>query len=117
MATEKRLVYLEDAIEKIVNFPSKVAQDAFYSKKQFTPMQILTVVTDRQHEIIDLLKQVKEVDAVEVVHGRWEDGECTACGFDIRDMIDGESEFRSWVWECVPYCPNCGAKMDGDGDG
>lgn len=53
------------------------------------------------------------VDAVEVVHARWKNGDCTACGFDIRDMIDGESEFRSWVWECVPYCPNCGAKMDG----
>ena len=66
--------------------------------------------------VIDLLKAAPAVDAVEVVHGRWEDGECTACGFDIRDMIDGESEFRSWVWECVPYCPNCGAKMDGDGN-
>lgn len=58
------------------------------------------------------------VDAAEVVHGRWEDGVCTACNFDIRDMIDGDSEFRNWVWECVPYCPNCGAKMDGgNGDG
>ena len=59
------------------------------------------------------LYKLPTVDAVEVVHARWKDGDCTACGFDIRDMIDGESEFRSWVWECVPYCPNCGAKMDG----
>ena len=57
------------------------------------------------------------VDAVEVVHGRWENGDCTACGFDIRDLIDGDSDFRGWVWEGLPYCPNCGAKMDGDGNG
>jgi ribosomal protein L32 len=36
-------------------------------------MQMLTVVADRQHEIIDLLKVVKEVDAVEVVR-------CKDCG-------------------------------------
>lgn len=58
---------------------------------------------------IDVLPRV---DAVEVVHGQWDDGDCTACGFDIRDLIDGESEFRNWVWEGIPYCPNCGAKMD-----
>ena len=58
---------------------------------------------------IDVLPRV---DAVEVVHGRWDDGDCSACGFDIRDLIDGESDFRNWVWEGIPYCPNCGAKMD-----
>ena len=67
MANEKRLIFLEDAVEKIVNFPSKVAHDAFYGRKQFTPMQMLNVVAERQHEIIDLLETVKEVDAVEVV--------------------------------------------------
>ena len=47
----------------------------------------------------------------EVVHGRWTytDGEyeiymiCSECGWD--------SDFRT------NYCPNCGAKMDGDGNG
>lgn len=61
---------------------------------------------------IDVLPRV---NAVEVAHGRWDDGECTACGFDLRDMIDGESEFRNWVWEGVPYCPNCGAMMGLEG--
>ena len=58
---------------------------------------------------IDVLPRV---DAVKVVHGRWDDGKCTVCGFDLRDMIDGESEFRNWVWKGVPYCPDCGAKMN-----
>lgn len=50
---------------------------------------------------------------VEVVkHGRWEDGKCTVCDFDIRGLTDGESDLEQWVWgEGLPYCPNCGAKM------
>lgn len=58
---------------------------------------------------IDVLPRV---DAKKIVRGRWDDGDCSACGFDIRDLIDGESNFRNWVWEGLPYCPNCGAKMD-----
>jgi hypothetical protein len=73
--------------------------------------QWLTRSENSKKQFEDRKKRAKEM--VEVVHGRWEDGVCTACDFDIRDMIDGESEFRSWVWECVPYCPNCGAKMGG----
>ena len=45
-------------------------------------------------------------------HGRWKDGVCTACCFDIRYMIDGESEFYNWVWNGLNYCPECGAIMD-----
>ena len=50
------------------------------------------------------------VEAVPVVHGRWvsksEEGRygptyCSICDFELR--IDD-----------MPYCPMCGAKMDGD---
>ena len=116
MATEKRLIFLEDAIERIVNFPSKVAHDNFYGKKQFSPMQMLNVIAERQHEIIDLLETVKTVDAVEVVHGRWEKAEyngfarCDQC----KDVYINEEWLEDGKWN---YCPNCGAKMDGDGNG
>lgn len=54
------------------------------------------------------------VDAVEVVHGKWDEGVCTHCSFDIRCLTDGESDLEQWVWdEGFDYCPNCGAKMDG----
>ena len=60
------------------------------------------------------------VDAVEVVHGRWI---ASGCGFDccsecrkvyadvyLTEMgIKPRTQFN--------YCPNCGAKMDGDSDG
>lgn len=122
MANEKRLIYFDDAIERIVNFPSKVAHDNFYGKKQFTPIQMLNALADRQHEIIDQLEKVRTVDAVEVVHGRWVVGgacnhvphriknpekwvvyKCSACGYS-----NGRKQSN--------YCPNCGAAMDGDGD-
>ena len=54
------------------------------------------------------------VDAVEVVHGRWIDTDykpdiyckCSECGRRVYAYDDGYN-----------YCPNCGAKMDGDGNG
>ena len=54
------------------------------------------------------------VDAVEVVHGRWIQGE------SVLDKYGGGSiyhcsECGDWYHNFVPnYCPNCGAKMDGD---
>ena len=55
-----------------------------------------------------VLNKTPRVDAVEVVHGRWEkfgyDFRCSACG----------------VYQCghyigmTNYCPNCGAKMEGE---
>ena len=58
------------------------------------------------------------VDAVEVVHGRWEhyrtgcyfNVKCTACGVNaisVNTTFFGYLPTVSWN-----YCPNCGAKMD-----
>ena len=51
------------------------------------------------------------VDAVEVVHGRWvveneESIRCPNCCFN-----------RASIKMPLNYCPYCGAKMDGDGNG
>lgn len=62
------------------------------------------------------------VDAVEVVHAEWvyKCGEwvCSHCDGDIPQKanfcrgcyMDTDDVFSN-------YCPNCGAKMDGDGNG
>ena len=66
---------------------------------------------------LERVKNAPTVDAVEVVHAYWikheyaeeENGllvpnyECSAC--------------HSWERYESYYCPNCGAKMDGDGNG
>lgn len=63
------------------------------------------------------LEECPAVDAVPVVHGRWENYVCVACGFDLRWLTDGENDLEQWVWdEGFDYCPNCGAKMDGGKD-
>lgn len=66
-----------------------------------------------------LIDEAPAVDAVEVVHGRWEQSvekdewyghiyTCTECEYQCM-VDDGTGN------EVVPnYCPNCGAKLDGD---
>ena len=60
--------------------------------------------------VLGCLSSAPTVDAVEVVHGRWDtiwQGEdsrgnvvkCSVCGYKKFDTTDH-------------YCPNCGAKMD-----
>lgn len=62
-----------------------------------------------------ILELYPTVDAVEVVHGRWEE-------VTDQDEIVGEMDFYKCSvcgklrWFETNYCPNCGAKMDGDGN-
>ena len=76
--------------------------------------------TDRLHidRIIDEIDDATTVDAVEVVHGRWVkckdwdyDYKCSVCEGYAGEDGDGDH------YKLTPYCPNCGAKMDGDGIG
>ena len=60
------------------------------------------------------------VDAVEVVHASWiEDGYygnpfvCSHCGSE--GCYYGDCYNKTYYY--TNYCPHCGAKMDGDGDG
>ena len=68
--------------------------------------------------VMALIDEQPTVDAVPVVHGRYEMGidegdyeygTCSVCGYN---------EYNAFGC-CLPhnYCPNCGAKMDGDGNG
>ena len=68
-------------------------------------------------EFADMVEDAPTVDAVPVVHGRWEpvdhDGSwrvdrCSVCHRRMH-YVDYDQPYQ--------YCPNCGAKMDGDGNG
>ena len=103
MANEKRLIYLDHALQAVSeNYRSDMPKHEL----------------DMHSAIRKRLKAMPTVDAMEVVHGEWfviEDDyfdlvelKCSVCG-------------ESWGFEdyedCIPqnyhYCPNCGAKMDG----
>ena len=80
--------------------------------------------------VISDIKGMKAADVAPVRHGRWIDGHCSECG--------AEATFTTWTepvydydWEEnlyyshdeihneyneTNYCPNCGAKLDGDKD-
>lgn len=60
--------------------------------------------------IESIVENAPTIDAVEVVHGRWEScfedwrhqlegNKCSVCGFEYYGSF-------------FPYCPECGAKMD-----
>lgn len=58
--------------------------------------------------------KIPAADVAQVRHGRWEPGNpiCPVCGGDKFKDLDADI----WAdWE-PPYCPNCGAKMDGGAD-
>lgn len=107
MATEKRLV---DA-KVLEHTMCRKCNDA-YSNEPCEPNDCI---------FLNAIDETPTVDAVEVVHGRWAakpvrklNGKgrvvnycdcyyCSECGTD-RPIV---SPYK--------YCPNCGAKMDGDG--
>ena len=97
MANEKRLIDA-NAMHKWVEDKVANKEDAFADGVPYEWAYALTAV-DMQ----------PTVDAVEVVHGRWEEPYllylvCSECGTGYVK------------YEKYNYCPNCGAKMDGDGN-
>ena len=73
-----------------------------------------------------IVKDAPTVDAVEVVHGTWLDWHGNPVSPDefYRWWRCSECKYQYVFYEAVKrehfpsnYCPNCGAKMDGDGNG
>ena len=97
MASEKRLIKVVDATAVYNGIALYMAENAYLND---TALDVLKMVAG-------WLNEAPTVDAVEVVHGQWihhegyeECGECHAKAIFPHN-----------------YCPNCGAKMDGDGNG
>ena len=72
--------------------------------------QTIDVCTD---VAVELVKEAPAVDAVPVVHGRWNlifrgNYECSVCGC---------IPYYAGNINTLNYCPNCGAKLDGGNDG
>lgn len=63
-----------------------------------------------REDAADCIRYMDAADVAPVRHGRWECGKpCPVCGRDRFEGLDADI----WAdWE-PPYCPNCGAKMDG----
>ena len=99
MATEKRLVYLDDILTDLHEVVEAAKAD---------PDEIMRMAEACTGTIIKHLEKFPTVDAAPVVHGQWEqvaeaDYKCSVCGFRFTTG-DPISMFQ--------YC-RCGAKMDG----
>ena len=58
---------------------------------------------------VGAIEALPSADVAQVVHARWENYspvtiKCSRCGHVIHD----------WRYSECKYCPNCGAKMDGE---
>ena len=95
MANEKRLIYAEEAVELINGLESLPWEE----------------------ETEGLVNSLTTVDAVEVVHGRWEEDKPPEHHiFAGVNVIYRCSECNNRFIHDTHYCPNCGAKMDGGND-
>ena len=111
MATEKRLIdaimhRLECHIAKAVYFG---VDNIPTGKDSSSAFEFLRGYERGATETANIVLGMIPVDAVEVVHGWWIMGfsvRCSVCnGYALTD-----EDNDPWI---TPYCPNCGAKMDG----
>ena len=74
-------------------------------------------------DIYNVIKSTPTADVVEVRHGKWIENQEPLGWCDV-DCIECSVCHESWImdedssiddYECIwHYCPNCGAKMNGD---
>ena len=102
MATEKRLIDA-NALRETVTTDYYEHFTRYHDTDQIALVDM----------VCEAIEEAPTVDAVEVVHGRWIYEPVEFCiEKDIRCSV-----CRRYVKVPENYCPNCGAKMDGDGDG
>ena len=104
MANEKRLIYADYGQESVEYLKKHlIVGDSDFLRGYLQGVEALA----------NGLAKLPSVDAVEVVHGRWEKAEysgflrCDQC----KDVYINEEWLEDGKWN---YCPNCGAKMDRD---
>lgn len=90
--------------------------------------KVVEAISDKQYskcllayDIMDWIDDIPAVDAVVVRHGRWIQKEDKDWAGGGKTMCSRCKYGYSWKMYFEPerfkYCPNCGAKMDGeDGD-
>ena len=115
MATEKRLI---DANALVANFRKTKMDEVFPNWKELSPTTTAAIIrlTTKYRAII---LNAPTVDAVEVVHGVWDVIEDDYLSLvEMKCSVCGESYGFEFFEDVTPrnyhYCPNCGAKMDGD---
>ena len=93
------------------------------SKKLIYADDARRAILEAEPKLVYCIDKLKAVDAVEVVHGRWINAQIAAhdpFGYYCRDVdvfTCSVCGVHFDVSQIGNYCPNCGAYMDGDGNG
>ena len=101
-----RYIDADELLNALQGQVSEVCNKIPYDKEVFT------ILHDRQMEIYNLIEKQPTADVVEVVHASWE----AYPSHDWRRCSVCKKEQYAGNVQTAKYCPNCGAKMDGNGD-
>jgi len=107
MANEKRLISVDNAISHY-----KALANIEWNKR-VSPVSW----ADAYEEFIEYLEESPTVDAVEVVHGRWEKPSKYGMNHKFNHLGFVCSRCQKWNDNESNYCPNCGADMRERKDG
>ena len=71
---------------------------------------------DRDEIVLPKIDDFPAADVAPVVHGRWvdklvRDWHCSECGKKVPRQVYFDGYYYA---DKLNYCPNCGAKMDGE---
>ena len=66
-------------------------------------------------EMVSRVNEIPSADVQPVKHGRWDGyGTCSACGDPWDLLMTNDGDDTGYWYEMPPFCPNCGARMDGE---
>lgn len=105
-------IQLEDAIAVIEEKQKELCPVGRYSRNYVYGSD--REKYDAWDEIIDALENIPNVDVAPVVHGRWGTGRFNLETGNYEEQCTRCRNFSKEYGK--PYCPNCGAKMDGGAD-
>jgi hypothetical protein len=93
----------------------RIAHHTVHDSLKYITFEAANTYEQVKGDMFSLVQKAPVVDAVEVVHGKWE-----SCWEDWRHQLEGNKcsvcGFE-YFGNLFKYCPNCGAKMDGGAEG
>ena len=64
--------------------------------------------------VLEYVENLPSADVAPVVHGWWDGNNCTVCKLPWNYNMVQDADDWGYFDPMPDYCPNCGAKMDGD---